>query len=163
MRVRSTLIATLVVVFIGSAATAPATAAEQASTKCTVEVVLVASPGLSQEPGSGAYHTGGETGKMSCADGRSGTYGTDGRYGTNKAATCSSGGEGWGVNSFTLDGTNVRDTYTIVFPGMSQGTLQGTFDGERISGSWTFTPTEGDCVTKPMSKGTLKIEGTLKG
>ena len=163
MRIRTTLVATLVVVFTGLAAPAPATAAEPAGTTCTVEVALVASPGLSQEASSGPYHTGGETGTMKCADGRSGTYGTDGRYGTGNAATCSSGGQGWGVSSITLDGTNLKDTYTVVFPGMSQGTLQGTVDGERYSGTWTLTPTEGDCVTKPLSKGTLKIEGTLKG
>ena len=163
MRVRTTLVATLAVMFVGSAATAATTAAAPADTKCTVEVLVGVSPGLSQEPSSGRYHTGGETGTMHCADGRSGTYGTDGRYGTEKAATCSSGGEGWGVQSYTLDGANVRDTYTIVFPGMSQGTVQGTFDGERFSGTWTFSPTEGDCVTKPMSKGTLKVEGILKG
>jgi len=163
MRVKITLIAALVSVFIGSAAVAPSSAAEPASTKCTVEVTLVATPGLSQQAGSGTYHTGGETGKMSCADGRNGTYGNDGRYGTKNAATCSSGGEGWGVASYTLGGATVKDTYTIVFPGMSQGTLQGTFDGEHYSGSWKFTPTGGDCVTKPMTKGTLRIDGTLKG
>ena len=163
MRVRTALVAAVVVVFIGSAASAATTAAEPAGTKCTVEVNLTASPGLSQEAGSGTYHTGGETGKMQCADGRSGTYGNDGRYGTGKPSTCSSGGDGWGVASFTLNGANVRDTYTIVFPGMNKGTLQGTFDGERYSGTWTFTPTEGDCVTKPMTKGTLKVDGTLKG
>jgi hypothetical protein len=163
MRIRTTLVATLVLMFAGSGATATTTAAGQADTKCTVEVIIGVSPGLSQEASSGPYHTDGETGRMRCADGRSGTYGTDGRYGTEQPATCSSGGEGWGVNSYTLDGANVRDTYTIVFPGMSQGTLQGSFDGERFSGTWTFSPTEGDCVTKPMSRGTLKIDGTLKG
>jgi len=162
MRAIRTLIA---IVFVGSiAATAAAspTAAQQQGTRCTIEFKLTASPGLSQQPSSGPFHTGGETGTIKCVDGRSGTFGSDGRYGTKDPATCTSGGEGWAVASFTIGNVNVKDTETVTFVGMSQGSLSGKFEGEKLSGNFTFTPTEGDCVNKPLAKGTIRADAVLK-
>jgi hypothetical protein len=162
MRTVRTLSALFVVAFMVSAGAASPTAAQQQGTRCVAEFSMVLSPGLSEKASAGAFHSGGETGTITCADGRKGTYGTDGRYGTKNPSTCSSGGEGWGVSSFTIKNANVKNTYTITFAGVSQGTVQGTIQGETFSGSFTFTPTEGDCFTKPMSKGTVRAEGILQ-
>lgn len=162
MRAIRTLITVLFVGSIASAGAALPTAAQQQGTRCTFEVVVSLSPGLSQQPSSGPYHTGGETGTIKCVDGRSGTFGSDGRYGTKEPVTCTSGGEGWGVSSFTMNNVNVKDSATIKFAGMSQGTTSGKFEGERLSGSYTYTPIDGDCFNKPLTKGTVRAEAILK-
>ena len=162
MRTVRMLSALFVVTFMASAGAASPTAAQQQATRCTVEVSIVASPGLSEQPSSGAFHSDGETGTIKCADGRTGTFGTDGRYGTKNPSTCTSGGEGWGVQTFTIKGVTVRDTFTFTNAGVSQGKLSGKSEGERLSGSFTVTPTDGDCFTKPMTKGTIKENAVLQ-
>lgn len=67
------------------------------------------------------------------------------------------------VHSFTFQGgENVKNTATFTFGGLSGGFLNGTIEGERLSGTFRFTPTEGDCFTTPVTKGSARIEGTLK-
>src|SRR5688500_3066873 len=113
MRTGRTLSALFVVAFMVSAGAASPTAAQQQGTRCVAELSMVLSPGLSEKAGTGAFPSGGETGTITGADGRKGTSGTDGRYGTTTPSTCSSGGEGWGVSSFTIKNANVKNTYTI--------------------------------------------------
>lgn len=161
MRTVRTLITVLIVGSLASAGGATVAAGQQSGTRCTAEFTITATPGISETPSSGPYHSKGEDGKMNCADGRTGTYGTDGRYGTKDPVTCSSGGEGWGVGSYTIAGVNTKDTYTVTFAGLSSGKLQGKFSGERFSGNFVYTPIEGDCVTKPMTKGTVRADGIL--
>ncbi len=140
-------------------ATLPAGAAP--GTHCTAEVVLTLAPGLSEQPGPGTFHSDGENGTISCDDGTTGTFGGDGRYGEQKPVTCSSGGDAWGVQSITVNEKTIKNTVTIDFGGISSGFLSGTFDGERYSGTFTYTPTEGDCFTQPNTKGTVRLDGTL--
>ena len=69
---------------------APAAGAEEAGTPCTFEVDVTLSPGLSSRPSSGSFDSKGESGTLDCqgdvggkpATGR-GTFGADGRYGTD--------------------------------------------------------------------------------
>jgi hypothetical protein len=41
--------------------------------------------------------------------------------------------------------------------------FSGSFDSEHYSGTFTFTPTEGDCVTAPVTKADVKTDGVIKG
>ncbi len=131
---------------------------------CTAEYSVTLSPGLGPEPVSdGVFHSAGETGTIDCGSGGTGTIGIDGRYATGGPATCTSGGEGWGVFSYTLGGKTIKDTFTSDFGGISGGYLSGKFVGERFSGTYTLTPTEGDCVTAPVTRADIRTDGTMKG
>jgi hypothetical protein len=158
MRARHCVLVAFVLV-LASVGVVPA-AAQQAGTRCTADYVVNLSPGLGSEPTSGVFHSDGESGTIDC-QGRRGTFGGDGRYGTKGPVTCTSGGEGWGVLSFTMDGKTIKNTFTMEFGGISGGLASGTFEGERLSGTFTFTPVEGDCVTKPAVSGRVQIEGLL--
>ncbi len=140
-----------------------ATAEAQQGTHCTAEFVIGLDPGFGSEPTSGVFHSGGETGTITCDGGGKGTAGVDGRYGTKDPDSCSTGGEGWGVQSFTIGSDNIKNTITIEFGGLSGGLVNGKFEGERFSGTFTFTPTKGDCVTGPVTEGTVKLDGTMTG
>ncbi|MGH2578097.1 MAG: hypothetical protein ACRDG9_10180 [Actinomycetota bacterium] len=57
--------------------------------------------------------------------------------------------------------TYVKNTFTFDFGGLSGGLVRGNFDGEVFSGTFTFTPVEGDCVTAAATKGRVQGEGIL--
>ncbi len=156
MRTRGLLLA-LAMILAG--ATAPAEA--QQGTKCTGTFDVSLSPGIGSEPSSGSFNSGGETGTISCDGGGKGTAGVDGRYGTKDGDTCSDGGEGWGVQSFTMGKDNLKNSITFEFGGLSGGLVNGTFDGDHFSGTFTFTPTKGDCVTTPATEGRVNFEGVM--
>lgn len=151
-------VATIVLAaFAGAAVPAGA----QGEVQCRWEIDIALAPGLSVEPSSGVFHSGGETGPITCGD-RTGKIGNDGRYGTAGPVTCTSGGEGWGVLSYTFPDGNTKDTFTVKFGALSQGQMSATFEGEHLSGRVTFTPTEGDCVTAPVTRGRLDGEGVYR-
>ena len=130
----------------------PVAGAEPAS--CGAEGDFTADPGLSTSPSSGTVTTGGETGTLSCKGGGKGTMGFDGRYGTKDPDTCSSGGEGANTAVFKFaDGKEVTDEVEFTYGPFQGGALGGSFKGARSSGTFEVTPTEGDCVSKPLSKG----------
>ncbi|MGH8993796.1 MAG: hypothetical protein ACRDZ7_19970 [Acidimicrobiia bacterium] len=161
MRTRHAVLA-LVMVLAGFTATAEA----QQGTRCSGQFDITISPGIGSEPSSGVFHSpDGENGTITCDGGAAGTAGVDGRYGTNGGDSCSSAGsgEGWGIQSLTLDGKNIKNTFTYEFGGLSGGIVNGTFDGEVFSGSFSYTPTEGDCVTAPTTAGNVRFEGVMKG
>lgn len=160
MRARHCIFISFVFV-MASVGVVPAGAQQQQGIPCTADWVVSLSPGIGSDPVSGAWHSGGETGTVDC-QGRKGTFGGDGRYGTKDPDSCTSGGEGWGVHSFTLQGESIKSTMTYDFGGISGGIVSGRFQGERLSGTFTFTPVEGDCVKNPATKGKVHIEGTLK-
>lgn len=41
------------------------------------------------------------------------------------------------------------------------GVVSGTFTGDRFSGTFEFTPMEGDCFTSPITKVHVTGEGVL--
>ena len=151
----------------------PATLAS-AGTPCTFEYDVVASPGLSTSPSSGTITSNGETGTVDCkgpVNGQQptgvGTAGFEGRYGTNDADTCQSGGEGDGVISMTIPTANgperIRNNLTYDYGAVSAGTpFSIKFEGDRMSGTLEITPTQGDCASKPITKGHVKGKGTLR-
>ena len=158
MRARLSVLSAFIPV-LASVGVVPA-AAQQQGTRCTAEYVVNLSPGLGSEPKSGVFHSDGESGAIDC-HGRRGTFGGDDRYGTKDPATCTSGGEGWGVNSFTIDGKTIKNVFTMEFGGISNGLSSGRFEGDRLSGTFNFAPVEGDCVTKPATSVRVQIDGLL--
>ena len=141
-----------------------ATAEAQQGKHCTGEFDITISPGIGSEPSSGVFHSpDGENGTITCDGGGKGTAGVDGRYGTKDGDSCSSSGsgEGWGIHSLTLNGENIKSTFDYEFGGLSGGLVNGTFKGERFSGTFSYSTTEGDCVTAPTTAGTVTFEGIL--
>lgn len=158
MRTRGPLLA-LAMILAGF--TAPAEA--QQGDHCTATFDITLSPGIGSDPSSGVFHSDGESGTMSCDGGGEGTAGVDGRYGTKDGDSCSTGGEGVVVQSFTLDQDNIKNSATFEFGGLKGGLVNGTFDGDRFSGTFTFTPTKGDCVSGPITEGTVELDGDMTG
>lgn len=132
-------------------------------TACKAEYILTISPFGTQPVSHGTAHSGGESGTINCGSGSTGTIGFDGRYGTKEPATCTSGGEGWGVFSYTFGGKTVKDTLTFDFGKISGGVVSGTFKGERYSGTLTSTPIEGNCASEPVTKTRVQLDGVLAG
>jgi hypothetical protein len=134
-----------------------------APTACTWEADLTLSPGLSTSPSSGTFTTNGETGTMSCngpvngapPSGR-GTIGFTGHRGTKGGETCQSGGGGDYTVSYTIPTSSgsqhVTDTGTFSYGGINGGVFSGQFQGAKMSGTFQVRPTQGDCVTAPMTK-----------
>ena len=147
----------------------PARAAGQ--TRCTFTFDVTVTPGH----GEGSFTTGGETGKASCdgpVNGRqptgSGTTGAEGRYRLNDRDNCASGGGGEAVETFTFptrEGkTTLTNRFTFTFGELSPERRPGSgkFEGDRMSGTFEFRPTEGDCFTRPVTKAHGSGEGVLR-
>ena len=158
------LSATVVVLGVVALLGLPTTPAQAEDASCSIEIPdLLVDPGLSTEPNSGVFHTHTENGRIDCGQGRTGTIGVDGRYGTAGPASCQQGGEGWGVFSVTLGDRRFKDAFTFRFGQTSKGVLAGEVSGERIAGQYTFTGTEGNCATSPITKGAVKfISATVR-
>jgi hypothetical protein len=142
-------------------------------TPCNFEFDLVASPGLTTSPSSGTVTTNGETGTITCdgpVNGRPptgpGTLGFEGRYGTKGGFSCHDDGQGEGVMSITIpssDGAeHVTNKLAYAHGAYRSGQLfSGTIEGDRMSGTFQARPTDGDCVSKPMTKFHIWGKGTL--
>lgn len=140
---------------------------------CGFEARFQLAPGLSVTPSRGDFTSGGQTGTITCRGALSsgpvtgpGTFGAEGRYGTGSTGdTCQTGGEGAGVQSFTIPtaGGPVHVTNPITFRyGIATGhVLGGTFEGESFTGTFEITSFEGDCVAHPMTVVVLRGEGFL--
>lgn len=134
--------------------------AEQ-GTPCRHELEFTLSPGLSMSPTTGT-HVG--AGSITCdglVDGKQptgpGTVTDDGPYGTKDPDTCLSGSEGGGTDTVeipTADGmVKVVSEFTyFTEPSTKGGVLSVRFEGTRYTGHTEITPTEGDCVTAPVTK-----------
>lgn len=140
-------------------------------TRCTFSFDVTLKPGH----GEGTFTTGGETGEASCegpVNGQQttgpGTTGAEGRYHLNDRDNCASGGGGEAVETFTFptrDGkTTLTNRFTFTFGELSGGGSPGSgrFEGDRMSGTFEFRPTEGDCFTKPVTKARGTGKGTLR-
>jgi hypothetical protein len=140
---------------------------------CRFEARFHLTPGLSVIPGRGEFTSGGETGTISCQGLLSpgpvtgpGTFGAQGRYGTGPLGdTCFTGGEGDGVQSFTIPtaGGPLHVTNPITFRyGPATGhVMGGTFQGGSFAGTFEISSFEGDCVANPMTVVVLRGEGSL--
>ncbi len=126
--------------------------AGQAESTCTGEHDFTLSPGLSNSPSSGTFTTDGETGTIDC-QGEKGTWGFAGAYGTKDPDTCTSGGEGTVTHAVTLaDGKHITEDGTFTYGAAQSGVFGGSFETPHMSGDFEVTPTEGDCVTAPITK-----------
>lgn len=163
MRTKALFVVVLTTLVGGVTVIGGSAGAEQ-EVSCQGAYTVTLSPGFGVEPVSDiVFHTGGESGTLDCGRGGTGTIGIDGRVGTGDPITCTSGGEGWGVFSYTYGGKTFKDTLTFDFGKIEGGVLYGKFVGERYAGTFTSTPTEGDCVTTPATKADVRLDGKMKG
>jgi hypothetical protein len=133
---------------------------------------MAVSPGLTMSPSSGTFTSNGETGTLTCSGpvhGREpsgpGTIGVDGRYGDEKPYTCHDDAQGEGTFKLTIptsDGPeHITDHVTFTHGSYTDGLFTGAFQGDRMSGKFEARPTDGDCVSKPMTRFHIKGNGTL--
>jgi hypothetical protein len=109
-------------------------------------------PGLGREQSSGVVDSHGQTGTLDCG-GKPGTIGFSGGYGTDDPDTCTEGGEGTAVFTWTLDGKEDSAYVTYQYGPLKGGVVGVTLKGQRLNGEGQVTPTEGDCATTPITKG----------
>jgi hypothetical protein len=165
---RALLLAMLAPAWLGSpGGVVAAGAASEAQCAFALDVTL--SPGLSYQASSGTLTTGGPTGTEDCTGPVNGhevtgpaVFSNDGRYGTRHPDSCAAGllgdGEGTAVEYRTFPTAagdqHVTDRFTFHYgqPSTKGGVVSGTFEGDHCSGTFELTPTEGDCVTKPITK-----------
>ena len=179
MRTRALCLTAMTLTLFGSlAGTAPASAYRE--THCTFAYYISLSPGLSTQPSSGSLTVTdgrGSTG-IDChgpVNGQhptgNGTMSIDGNYGTEQADSCASGilggGEAKGVNIITVPTSSGTQkvinnvTFTYGQPS-SRGVVSGTFEGDHYSGTFGLWPTEGNCITRPITKAYITGEGVLR-
>lgn len=149
------------------------TARAAGPTTCTFEADYTISPGLSTSPSSGTVTTNGETGTITCSGPvngkpptRPGKIGVSGHYGTKSGETCQSGGGGdytmWYTIPTSSGPQHVTDTGTFTYGGIQGGLFTGQFQGPRMSGTFQVRPTQGDCLTAPMTKAHQSAKSTLR-
>ena len=172
--VRRGLVRPLVALVAFTAVVAPPPArAVEAGTPCTAEWDIRITPGIGLAPGHGSYGTDGQSGTVTCrgpVHGRAatgpGNWGVVGTYGTTEEAD----------DCFGVHGP-IEFTYTIpTEAGPQRGKSVGSFDyglrygrpptggvmrTARASGSYSFTPLQGDCVTSPLTAGRLRFDFLL--
>jgi hypothetical protein len=66
------------------------------------------------------------------------------------------------VHSITFDGKTIKNPFTFTLGDLADGSIPGRFEGERYSGTFTFTPVEGNCVSQPVTKGRVHLDGVLR-
>lgn len=142
-------------------------------THCTFDFELTLTPGLSMTPTTGSH---GGTGPILCdglVNGQQptggGTLTDDGRYGTKDPDTCS-GSEGDGTDTLQIPTAagiqTVVSRYTYIAGDRlptKGGVAAGSFKGSHFTGTFEFTPLEGDCVTAPVTRVRVFGEGILRG
>ena len=163
----------LVTALVVTGLVAPAAGADEA-TPCTFEVDITLSPGLSREPSSGTFRSEGESGTLDCqgnvggrrATGR-GTYGADGRYGTDGDGDhCrSKEGRGEGTASFTVPveggSRHIDDPFTMTYR-VEGRSVVGEITGRRFTGTFDVTRANGDCLWKAVTEIRIKGRGHLR-
>ncbi|HET9773187.1 MAG TPA: hypothetical protein VFS16_20005 [Acidimicrobiia bacterium] len=145
------------------------------STHCRFTKEVVLSPGFSMTPTSGTFTTNGQNGSIEC-DGLvaghqpigSGSIGTEGRYGTDGADTCTSGTEGTGFDTLTIPTAEGPRTLIAAYrftagepPKKGDGVIAGRFGGDRFTGTFEAMPLKGDCLTSPVTALRVVGEGVL--
>jgi hypothetical protein len=152
----------------------PPAGAQDAGTPCTFEVDVTLSPGLSREPSSGTFDSKGESGWLDCqgdvggrpATGR-GTFGAEGRYGTDgDGDDCRSReGRGEGTAHFTVPveggSQHVDDPFTMTYR-IDGRSVVGEITGRRFTGTFDVTKADGDCLRNPVRKIRLRGQGRLR-
>ena len=163
-----------IVLVAGMGLAAVPAGAGEAGTPCTFEVDLTLSPGLSRNPSSGTFDSKGESGQLDCqgsmggqpVTGR-GTFGAEGRYGTDgDGDDCRSReGRGEGTGHFTVpvDGgsRHVDDPFTMTYR-VDGRSVVGQITGQRFSGAFDVTKANGDCFWHAITRIHIKGKGRLQ-
>ncbi len=147
---------------------APVGSEAQQATNCEATFEGDLSPGLTVAGGSsGTFDSHGETGTMECDGpvyGASptgfGTYGASGHYGTKDPDTCALGEGDYAISAMIP--TAGGDVDLSDQGRFTRRAFGGDFAGKRYSGTFEFTPKEGDCLTKPVTKATVVARWTLR-
>jgi len=147
----------------------PATAAEGA--RCSGTLIILLDPGFSMEPSAGTHRseapsalqcTGAVNGQAITGPG---TLFDEGPYGTVDPDSCTAGSEGTGIDHITVPTAEgpqtIESHYSYEANKAATGPLRGEFTGSRYSGTFEIRVLEGDCVTQPVTKLELRIEGVL--
>lgn len=135
--------------------------ATAAGPDCTFTFDLLLAPGIGADPSSGSLRTDGKSGKFNCR-GYKGDAGFDGMYGTGGPVTCPSGGEGAGKLTYRFGFNDQEDDIRFTFGAIEDGKMSGAFGGGSYEGKYTFTATEGNCVSGPVTRGKLVGEVSRK-
>lgn len=145
----------------------------QTGTRCSFDFEVTLSPGFTMSPSSGTH---GGTGPITCdgaVNGKQptgvGTLTDQGRYGTKDGDSCISEGEGDGIDTIEIPVAGGIETVISEFTYTNGGShlpthgglAAGEFEGTRFTGTFEFTPIEGDCVTAPLTKIRVFGEGVL--
>lgn len=147
----------------------------QRATSCSFVLDLDASPGLSLQPGPSRFTSGGETGTLTCDGPVNGLQPTGpGAIGVlgdlsgscTSAATGDGGGSGTETLTVPTSGGAQRFTSRFTFSFGRRlpthgGLVAGEFTGDHFSGSFEFTPVQGDCVSRPVTRAHVVGEGLL--
>jgi hypothetical protein len=131
------------------------------------------SPGFSMSPTSLTHQGSGPVTCDSLVAGEQptgpGTLADAGRYGTKDPDTCS-GGEGDGADTIKIPTADGIVRVTSQFTSTNGDTVPthtglgaGEFKATHFSGSFEFTPMEGDCVSAPLVKARVFGDGVLHG
>jgi hypothetical protein len=134
---------------------------------CTGDFEVSISPGLSLTPGSATYTTDGDAGTFACVGfiaGKqvtgAGTLAAAGVFGLFTGAVCPQG-VGGGTFFLTVPTTDgpmkVMSDYTFSWAGPA-----GALTGSTMSGTFEFTPIEGDCISTPVTRATIHTRGVLQ-
>jgi hypothetical protein len=164
----------LVAVLLATGLVVAPARADESGTPCAFEVDVSLSPGLSREPSSGTFESKGESGRMDCegdvggqpATGP-GTFGAEGRYGTDgDGDDCrSKQGQGDGTGHFTVPveggSQHVDDPFTMTYR-VDGRSVVGEITGRRFSGTFDVTQADGDCLWRPVTKIRIKGNGYLR-
>lgn len=152
---------------------APPVGAEESGTPCSFQVDVTLSPGLSRQPSTGTFDSAGESGTIDCrgtVEGQPvtgpGTFGAEGRYGTDgDGDDCRSRqGTGDGAVHLTVPveggSRHVDDPITMTYRIQGRSVV-GEITGERFRGTFDITRADGDCLRTPIRKIRLKGTGLL--
>lgn len=149
----------------------PAPVGAAGSTTCMVDHSPTLKPGLAAQGSSGTFEDL-VLGTISC-DGPAGgvtptgpgTLYDKGNYGTKDPDSCFGGGEGEGSYTVvfpTADGERTLVLpFTVTFgdPSTNGGVVGVHVRGDGWGGDLGATPTEGDCITKPVTK--VRVAGKV--
>lgn len=173
MNVSTILRPALASAVLGVVLAPPVPTAAAAATTCLGEVIAGFVPGVGLAGSSGRISA--PDGTVRCdgpVQGRTltgpGTFDAGGRYGVSRPADCLSGGDGDATQTYTFPTETgplvVKNVITYTFaPLTADGPLSGRYEGDHADGTLMLLPTEGNCVTGPVTSGSVRFTVAFHG
>jgi hypothetical protein len=162
--------AVLAAVLIAALSAPGAEAAPATSATCTGILTVNLTPGFTPIPNSGSGTSGGQTGTMTCLgslDGHritgAGTFGVQETYTTGAACLTDTSG---GQVSATFPTTGGPVTIVGALHAHRMALVEFieiAFPQSQFSGVAIIVPTQGDCLTAPLTQALVSVTGTLTG